>query len=174
MENLIIAPIHLLITLYIWIIIASAIFSFLQVDPRQPVVEVLERMTQPAFRFIRQKMPYVVISGIDLSPLVLIVGLQFIDNILISGIMVAILNVIHSLIFTFIILIIIASVLSFIKVDPYNPIVSTIHRLTQPTFQFVRQKFPFLVVSGIDLSPIVIIIALQLIDTFLTQIVVGI
>jgi YggT family protein len=174
MENLIIAPIHLLITLYIWIIIAAAIFSFLQVDPRQPVVEILERMTQPAFTFIRQKMPYVVISGIDLSPLVLIVGLQFIDNILISGIMVAILNVIHSLIFTYIILIIIASVLSFIKVDPYNPIVSTIHRLTQPTFQFVRQKLPFLVVSGIDLSPIVIIIALQLLDTFLTQIVVGI
>jgi len=174
MENLIIAPIHLLITLYIWIIIASAIFSFLQVDPRQPVVEVLERMTQPVFTFIRQKMPYVVVSGIDLSPLVLIVGLQFIDNILISGIMVAILNVIHSLIFTYIILIIIASVLSFIKVDPYNPIVSTIHRLTQPTFQFMRQKFPFLIISGIDLSPIVIIIVLQLLDTFLTQIVVGI
>jgi len=174
MENLIIAPIHLLITLYIWIIIAAAIFSFLQVDPRQPVVEVLERMTQPVFRFIRQKMPYIVVSGIDLSPLVLIVGLQFIDNILISGVMVAILNIIHSLIFTYIILIIIASVLSFIKVDPYNPIVTTIQRLTQPTFQFVHQKLPFLVVSGIDLSPIVIIIVLQLIDTFLTQIVVGI
>ena len=174
MENLIIAPIHLLITLYIWIIIAAAIFSFLQVDSRQPVVEILERMTQPLFSFIRQKMPFVVISGIDLSPLVVIIGLQFIDNILIAGIMIALLNIVHSLIFTYIILIIIASVLSFIKLDPYNPIVQTINRLTQPTFQFVRQKLPFLVISGIDLSPIAIIISLQLLDTFLTQIIIGI
>lgn len=173
MENLIIAPLHLVITIYIWIIIASAIFSFLQVDPRQPVVEVIERMTQPAFTFIRQKMPYVVISGVDLSPLVLLVGLQFIDNILIGSLVFAILQMIHAVIFTFIIIIIIASVLSFMKVDPYNPIVATINRLTHPMFQWVHRKFPFLIISGIDLSPIAIIIALQLIDTFLAQLLVG-
>ena len=173
MENLIIAPLHLVITIYIWIIIASAIFSFLQVDPRQPVVEVIERMTQPAFTFIRQKMPYVVISGVDLSPLVLLVGLQFIDNILIGSLVFAILQMIHAVIFTFIIIIIIASVLSFMKVDPYNPIVATINRLTHPVFQWVHRKFPFLIISGIDLSPIAIIIALQLFDTFLAQLLVG-
>ena len=173
MENLIIAPLHLVITIYIWIIIASAIFSFLQVDPRQPVVEVIERMTQPAFMFIRQKMPYVVISGVDLSPLVLLVGLQFIDNILIGSLVFAILQMIHAIIFTFIIIIIIASVLSFMKVDPYNPIVATINRLTHPVFQWVHRKFPFLIISGIDLSPIAIIIALQLFDTFLSQLLVG-
>ena len=173
MENLIIAPLHLVITIYIWIIIASAIFSFLQVDPHQPVVEVVERMTQPAFTFIRQKMPYVVISGVDLSPLVLLVGLQFIDNILIGSLVFAILQMIHAVIFTFIIIIIIASVLSFMKVDPYNPIVATINRLTHPVFQWVHRKFPFLIISGIDLSPIAIIIALQLFDTFLAQLLVG-
>jgi len=173
MENLIIAPLHLVITIYIWIIIASAIFSFLQVDPRQPLVEVIERMTQPAFTFIRQKMPYVVISGIDLSPLVLLMGLQFVDNVLIGGIIVAILQVIHSIIFTFFIIIIIASILSFIPVDPYNPIVATIHRLTNPMFQWVRKKFPFLIIGSIDLSPIAIIMALLLFDTFLSQLFVG-
>ena len=173
MENLLIAPLHLIITIYIWIIIISAIFSFLQVDPRQPLVEVIEKVTQPAFTFIRQKMPWVVISRVDLSPIVLLVGLQFIDNILIGSIAYAVMQMIHAVIFTFIIIIIIASVLSFIPVDPYNPIVATINRLTQPMFQWIRQKFPFLVVGGIDLSPIAIIIALQLLDTFLSQLLVG-
>jgi len=173
MENLLIAPLHLLITIYIWIIVISAIFSFLQIDPRQPLVEVIEKVTQPAFKLIRHKMPYVVISGVDLSPLVLLVSLQFIDNILIGSLIFAILQMVHAVIFTFVIIIIIASVLSFIPVDPYNPIVATINRLTHPLFRWVHQKFPFLVVGGIDLSPIAIIIALQLIDTFLSQLLVG-
>jgi len=173
MENLLIAPLHLIISIYIWVIIASAILSFFQVDPRQPVVEVVEKMTQPAFSFIRQKMPYVVISGIDLSPLVLLIGLQLLDNLLIGGFVYALLQILHSVIFTYMLLIIIASVLSFIKLDPYNPIVSTIHKLTDPTFRFVREKAPFLVVSGIDLSPIVIIISLQLINGFITQLFMG-
>ena len=173
MENLIIAPLHLIITIYIWIIIASAIFSFLQLDPRQPLIEIVERLTQPAFNFIRQKMPYVVISGVDLSPLVLLVGLQFLDNIIIGSVVFAIVQMIHAIIFTFVIIIIIASILSFIPVDPYNPIVLTINRLTYPMFKSVREKFPFLIISGIDLSPIAIIIALQLLDTFLSQLLVG-
>jgi YggT family protein len=173
MENLLIAPLHLIITIYIWIIIISAIFSFLQVDPRQPLVEIIEKMTQPAFNFIRKKMPWVVVSSVDLSPLFLLVTLQFIDNILIGSVIFAILQMVHAIIFTFIIIIIIASVLSFIQLDPYNPIVATINRLTQPLFQWVRNKFPFLIISGIDLSPIAIIIALQLLDMFLTQLFVG-
>jgi YggT family protein len=173
MENLIIAPLHLVITIYIWIIIASAIFSFLQVDPRQPVVEIIERMTQPAFAFIRQKIPSVVISGVDLSPLVLLVSLQFLDNVLIGSLVFALLQMVHAVIFTFIIIIIIASVLSFMRVDPYNPIVATINRLTHPMFQWVHKKFPFLIIGGIDLSPIAIIITLQLLDTFLAQLLVG-
>ncbi len=173
MENLIIAPLHLIITIYIWIIIASAIFSFLQLDPRQPLIEIVERMTQPAFSFIREKMPYVVISGIDLSPLVLLIGLEFLDNVLIGSVLFAILQMIHAIIFTFVLIIIIASVLSFIPVDPYNPIVLTINRLTQPMFRWVHNKFPFLIVGGIDLSPIAIIIALQLLDTFISQLFAG-
>jgi YggT family protein len=118
-------------------------------------------------------MPFVVISGVDLSPLVLLVSLQFLDNILIGSLVFALLQMIHAVIFTFIIIIIIASVLSFMRVDPYNPIVATINRLTHPMFQWVHRKFPFMVIGGIDLSPIAIIIALQLLDTFLAQLLVG-
>ncbi|WP_309496759.1 YggT family protein [Sulfurovum sp.] len=69
-------------TLYIWIIIIASFLSFVRPDPHNPVVQVLHRLTEPVFSFIRKKLPFVVISGIDLSPLVIIFGLQFIDIII--------------------------------------------------------------------------------------------
>lgn len=76
---------HSVINLYIWVVIISAVLSFVQLDPRNPIVEILNRLTQPAFQWVRQKMPFVVISGIDLSPIVIIFGLQFIDTLMIRS-----------------------------------------------------------------------------------------
>ncbi len=79
--------IHSVISLYIWVIIIAAVLSFVQPDPRNPIVDVLNRLTQPAFAFVRRKMPFVVFSGIDLSPIVIIFGLQFIDTLLMRSVM---------------------------------------------------------------------------------------
>lgn len=68
--------------LYIWIIIIASFLSFVRPDPHNPVVQVLYRLTEPVFAFIRKKLPFVVMSGIDLSPLIIIFGLQFIDIII--------------------------------------------------------------------------------------------
>ena len=78
--------IHSVITLYIWVIIIAAILSFIQPDPRNPIVEIINRLTQPAFQWVRKKLPFVVVSGIDLSPIVIIFGLQFIDTLLMSSV----------------------------------------------------------------------------------------
>lgn len=69
-------------TLYIWIIIIASFLSFIRPDPHNPIVQTLYRLTEPVFSFIRKKLPFVVIAGIDLSPLVIIFGLQFIDIII--------------------------------------------------------------------------------------------
>ena len=79
--------IHSVISLYIWVIIIAAVLSFVQPDPRNPIVDVLNRLTQPAFAFVRRKMPFVIFSGIDLSPIVIIFGLQFIDTLLMRSVM---------------------------------------------------------------------------------------
>jgi len=71
--------IHMVITLYIWIIIISALLSFVRPDPSNPIVQALYRLTEPVYRWLRHKMPFLLMGGIDLSPLVLIIGLQFID-----------------------------------------------------------------------------------------------
>lgn len=86
-----------------------------------------------------------------------------------NALLIAIIQLIHTVINVYIWIIIIAALMSFIRPDPYNQIVQAIHRLTGPVFDFVRQKFPFLVISGIDLSPIVILLTLQFIDVFLMQ-----
>ena len=78
---------HSVINLYIWIVIIGAILSFIQLDPRNPIIEVLNRLTQPAFAFVRKQMPFVVFSGIDLSPIVIIFGLQFVDTLMMRSVM---------------------------------------------------------------------------------------
>jgi len=77
-----------IIELYIWIIIASAVLSWLVafdvVNMRNRYVyligDALNRLTEPAYRRIRQFLPDM--GGIDLSPIVLILGLMFLRNLL--------------------------------------------------------------------------------------------
>ena len=69
-------------TLYIWIVIIASFLSFVRPDPHNPIVQMLYRLTEPVFSYIRQKFPFVVMGGIDLSPLIVIFGLQFVDIII--------------------------------------------------------------------------------------------
>ena len=171
--DFILQPLLLLIQIYIWIIIISAILSLLQVNPRQPAVEIIRRLTEPVFSFVRQKFPFVVVGGIDLSALVLIVGLQLLSSLLTGNIFMAFIGILSSIVYSYIILIIISVVLSYVNVDPYNPIVQIINRLTQPPLNYVRQKLPFLVMGGIDLSPIVVIFGLQAVIGLLGRVAIG-
>ncbi|MCW8837559.1 MAG: YggT family protein [Thiovulaceae bacterium] len=65
--------------------------------------------------------------------------------------------------------IIIAALLSFVNPDPYNPIVQFLYRITQPAYRLVRKyiKTDF---GGLDLAPLVIIIALQVIVVLLSSV----
>ena len=76
------------ITIYIWLLIASAILSWLiafnVVNTRNPVVgqvaEFLYRITEPPLRPIRRILPS--FGGIDISPIVLVILLQFLSILL--------------------------------------------------------------------------------------------
>ena len=80
--------IHTLITLYIWILIAAAVLSWLVafnvVNLYHPVVrtigEVLHRLTEPALRPIRSMLPN--LGGLDISPVILILLLLFFERLL--------------------------------------------------------------------------------------------
>jgi YggT family protein len=80
-----------LIQLYIWIVIASAILSWLVafnvVNTNNRVVlmigDTLYRLTEPALRPIRNILPN--LGGIDISPVILILILLFIQNVVLLG-----------------------------------------------------------------------------------------
>ncbi len=77
-----------LIQLYIWILIANAVLSWLVafnvVNPSNNVVrtigEALYRLTEPVLRPIRQFLPS--LGGLDISPVIAIIGLLFIQRML--------------------------------------------------------------------------------------------
>jgi len=64
-------------------------------------------------------------------------------------------------------LVIIAAVLiSWVNADPYNPIVRILRQLTQPVFMLVKRILPrALRYSRIDISPLIVLIMLMLIET---------
>jgi len=66
-----------LINVYIWVLIIAALLSFVNPDPYNPIVQFLYRVTNPAYSFVRRFMR-TDFNGLDLAPLVLIIGLQII------------------------------------------------------------------------------------------------
>ena len=69
---------ELVITAYIWIIIARAIISWVSPDPYNPIVRFLTRVTEPVLRPIRYRLPTFAM-GLDLAPMVVILVLYFLD-----------------------------------------------------------------------------------------------
>ena len=79
----------LVIDLYIWVVIASAILSWLvafnvvNMNNRfvLSIADMLYRLTEPALRPIRSILPN--LGGIDISPVILIIALMFLDQLII-------------------------------------------------------------------------------------------
>ncbi len=66
-------------------------------------------------------------------------------------------------------IVIISALLSWVNPDPYNPIVRFLRGVTEPVFYKVRSWIPFAVVGGFDLSPIVVILAIQVAKIVVVQ-----
>jgi YggT family protein len=81
----------LVIDLYIWVVIAGAILSWLiafnvvntQNQVVRSIAEMLYRVTEPALRPIRSVLPS--LGGIDISPVILILFLLFIRDVVLLG-----------------------------------------------------------------------------------------
>ncbi len=86
-----------------------------------------------------------------------------------STILSAAVYVVHNVIWLYTWIIIISAVLSWVNPDPYNSIVRTLRALTEPVLWRVRRLLPFVYINGIDLSPVVVILALQFLDIVLVR-----
>jgi YggT family protein len=65
-------------------------------------------------------------------------------------------------------IVIIAALITWVNPDPYNPIVRFLYSVTDPVFGFVRRRLP-LPPIGIDVSPVVVILAIIFLQIFLVK-----
>jgi len=72
-----------LINVYIWVIIISALLSFVNPDPFNPIVQFLYRVTNPAYELVRRYIP-TNMGGLDFAPFIIIIALQVLIVILSS------------------------------------------------------------------------------------------
>ncbi|ANE35546.1 putative membrane protein, YGGT family [Campylobacter iguaniorum] len=80
---------HIIITAYTWIIIAAALVSWVNPDPYNKIVQLLYRITNPAYELVRKTRIPTVFGGIDIAPIIVLLALQFLDMFLV-GILVGI------------------------------------------------------------------------------------
>ena len=69
-----------LLDLYSLVIIASIVLSWTQLPPSHPVVQFVDMLTAPVLAQIRRVIP--ALGGLDVSPMVLLIGLQLLRRLL--------------------------------------------------------------------------------------------
>lgn len=62
-----------LLNFYMWIVVVRVVASWFHVNPYNPLVQFLHRITEPALGPIRRRLPRALwTAGLDFSPLILI------------------------------------------------------------------------------------------------------
>ncbi|MBR4742499.1 MAG: YggT family protein [Desulfovibrio sp.] len=77
------AVLDTVLTLYFWVVIVACVLSWVNPDPYNPIVRTLRAITEPVFYFIRKHLPFTYINGFDLSPIVVILAIKFLDILLV-------------------------------------------------------------------------------------------
>ena len=74
------------LTFYMWIVIARAVLSWVNPDPHNPIVRFIHNVTEPVLYRIREKIP-VNFGGIDFSPIIVILGVIFLQNFVVNSLL---------------------------------------------------------------------------------------
>ena len=75
---------YYVLTIYMYIIIGRAIISWVNPDPYNPIVRFLIRATEPVLSRVRRMLPEM--GGLDLSPLVVLLAIFFLQKFLVASI----------------------------------------------------------------------------------------
>jgi len=76
----------IVLNVYMWIIVARAIISWVSPSPYNPIVQFLYRATEPVLRYARRIVPP--IGGtLDLSPIIVLLAIVFLRQFLVQSLM---------------------------------------------------------------------------------------
>jgi YggT family protein len=82
--NAVAAALNLVLTVYLWIVIGRVIISWVNADPRNPIVRFLYGATEPVLYRLRRALPMFA-GGIDFSPLVVVMAIYFLQLFLVRS-----------------------------------------------------------------------------------------
>jgi YggT family protein len=71
------AVMNMALSLYMFIIVARALISWVSPDPYNPIVQFLYTVTEPVLRPVRRRLP---MTGIDVSPIIVILAIVFLQR----------------------------------------------------------------------------------------------
>jgi YggT family protein len=63
-------------------------------------------------------------------------------------------------------IVIVATLLTWVNPDPYNPIVRFLYSVTEPVFDWIRERLP-VIFGGIDFSPLIVIFVIAFLQQYL-------
>ncbi len=77
---------NVVLWLYMWIIIARAVLSWVSPDPYNPIVRFINNVTEPVLYRIRSKVP-LSFGGIDFSPIFVILIIYFLQSFVVKSLL---------------------------------------------------------------------------------------
>lgn len=166
--------VHTLFGLYTGAVMLRFLLALVRADFYNPVSQFLVKVTNPALRPLRRLIPSV--GGIDLASVVLLLILQCAELLLVAAIrgyglaplgllVLALAGLISLLLNIYFVTILVQVILSWVNPGSYNPVVGLLHSLNEPVLGRARRLLP--PIGGFDLSPILVLIAMQLLEIIL-------
>ncbi len=156
--------------LYLLAVLLRFLLQQVGADFYNPISQFLVRLTNPPLRYLRRFIPG--FRGVDWSSLLLMLTIKAVEVFLVSlttygqspafaGLLItSIALILHRVIYLFIIAVFIQVLIGWVNPGMYNPATMILYKLTEPLLRRARQLLP--PASGIDFSPILVFVALQL------------
>jgi len=175
-SNALVFLIQTLFGLYLIFIMLRFLLQLTRADFYNPMSQFLVKVTNPPLVPLRRIIPGMM--GIDFAAVVLLILIQAVEQFLVyivQGITLAplgllvltIAELLHLLFQIYFFTILIQVVLSWISPGAYNPTIALLYSLNEPLLRRARRIIP--PIHGVDLSPIVVVIGLQLLTYLLIQ-----
>ena len=166
--------IQTLFGLYILVVMLRLMLQWVRADFYNPVSQFIVKITNPPLKPLRRIIPGW--GGIDFASVLLLLALQMLELFLVNmavgrasgigGLIIgSIAELLELLINVFIGAILIQVILSWVAPSSYNPLIGLVHKITEPLLAPARRILPAF--SGIDFSPLVALIVLQLLKILL-------
>src|SRR5215813_7726961 len=87
---------------------------------------------------------------------------------IVSNFLLATADLLYSVLWIYMIIVIARALISWVNPDPYNPIVRFLYSATEPVMRRLQRTLP-VVAGGIDFSPLVVLLIIAFLQRFLVQ-----